>query len=161
MDLREKIIVAIEPALMSKGYDVVQVRIGKTSRLIIGIDIENQNDTPVSVNNCVEANKIISVILDVENFITSSYNLEVGSSGEHRPLTKICDYERFCGKDVKIELHALNDGIKKIEGVLLRVERKVDNVIIYLENGKNEEKAVFYADIKKASVKRVFEAKKV
>lgn len=154
--LNEKIERAIEGALASNGYDVARVIIRGGARTVVEIDIDRLDDAPVTIDDCVSANRLISAILDVEDFIENSYTLEVSSPGENRPLTKIRDFERFCGKNVKLELHEPVDAKRKLVGVLSRVDVDGENATIYIQDEDSNESAVSFANIKKANVKRVF-----
>jgi ribosome maturation factor RimP len=157
LKLDERIIVAIEPSLNHAGYDIVDVNIIGGKRFLVGINIERFDGTPVTLDDCVAANHLVSAIFDVEDFIKGPYNLEISSPGEYRPLKKISDFERFCGKNVKIELLSVVDGKRKICGRLLKVEQNTNDIVVYLkeecDTGGVEIK-VPYDGIKKASVKR-------
>ncbi|MDR3186825.1 MAG: ribosome maturation factor RimP [Holosporaceae bacterium] len=158
MKLDEKIIAAVGASLMASGYEPVAVRVVGGARPVVGIDIERLDGAPVSMDDCVRANNLVSVILDVENFINGSYNLEVGSPGERRPLTKISDFERFCGRDVTLELYVKTNGRRKFSGKLTRVAQNSHDAVVYLkeECDTGPELEVPYKNIKRASVKRVF-----
>ena len=159
MGLNEKIANAIEEPLAGKGYGLVRVLVSGGSRTVVAIDIERLDDAPVTIDDCVEANRLVSAILDVEDFIKNAYTLEVSSPGENRPLTKIGDFERFCGKDVKIELCNPINGKRKVFGKLVRVEQNSDDSVVYLREECDTEAVelgISYKNIKKASVKRVF-----
>ena len=158
LNLQEKIISTIAPSLEAKGYEVVQVRLMKNGRKqVVSIDIDKLDNTPVSIDDCAEANRLISMLLDVEDFIKESYNLEVGSPGEIRPLTKISDFERFCGRSAKVELHSPVDGLYKFFGELTGVKRDADQVAVCMKTDPDQvELELPYENIKKASIKRVF-----
>ena len=49
----------------------------------------------------------LSEILDVEDFISENYTLEVSSPGLNRPLKKESDYERYRGRLVKVKTFEL------------------------------------------------------
>lgn len=149
----------ISPALNDKGYDVVRVRFAKQGRKqILSIDIDRLDGKPVSIDDCAEANRLISALLDIEDLIKDPYNLEVGSPGEVRPLTKIIDFERFSGQSVKLELYAPKDGRCCFLGELIGVRHAADEVFICIktEGPENAELELPYKNIKKASIRRVF-----
>jgi ribosome maturation factor RimP len=157
LKLNEKIIAAVEPSLKHDGYDIVDVNVVGGKHAVVMVNIERLDDTPVTLDDCVRANHLVSAILDVEDFMKGSYNLEVSSPGEYRPLKKISDFERFCSKDVKVELLAAVNGRCKVFGKLLRVEQNANDVVVYLKeecDTKAIEVKVPYSVIKKASVKR-------
>lgn len=155
MDLQEKIAAVLEPPLNYKGYDLVRVKLLKDGRRqVVSVDIDKLDNTPVSIDDCTEANRLISVMLDVEDFIKGSYTLEVGSPGEVRPLSKINDFERFSGRSAKIALRVPMDGKYHISGELAGVKRDSDVVLIRIRTSEGGELEVPYDDIKKASIKR-------
>ena len=123
--------------------------------MIVSIDIDRLDGKPVSIDDCTEANHTISALLDVEDFIKSSYTLEVGSPGEFRPLTKISDFERFTGRSIKVELAPLGE-IRRVTGKLCGVEKADDDtyIICVQPEGSDEVLRLPYGDIKKTSMKR-------
>jgi ribosome maturation factor RimP len=127
----------------------------------VEIYIDRLDNEPVSVDDCAAASRLISAILDVENFIIGPYNLSISSPGEERPLTRINDYERFCGENIKIELCSAVNGRKKIDGRLMKMEVNCDDAVVYLKEECNNSDALIdlsYKNIKKASIKRSFSA---
>ncbi len=72
----------------------------------------------VSLDQCVEATKLLSPLLDVTPPISGEYRLEVGSPGIERRLKTLSHFEHSIGEKVKI---TTTDKIK-IRGTLLRVE---------------------------------------
>ncbi len=153
MKVEDKVKEVIEAPLEARGYGLVQVKLlysGK--RQILSIDIERLDEKFVSIDDCTGASRLISTILDVEDFIKGAYNLEVSSPGENRPLTKIRDFERFCGKTAKMELFNSIDGMKKVSGKLGKLNEALDAVILQIGDGLTEI-SVPLSNIKKASVK--------
>ena len=53
-----------------------------------------------NLDDCVNVSRRISVVLDVEDPLAGSYDLEVSSPGIDRPLITIKDYEKYSGFDV-------------------------------------------------------------
>jgi len=158
LKLEEKIEEAIEASLEHRGYGLVQVRFTKLGkRLILEIDIERLDNKPVSIDDCTECSRLISAILDVEDFIKDAYTLEVSSPGENRPLLKVKDFERFCGKTAKMEFFNPINESRKISGVLGKLNSEKTAINILVKNGeKTDEMVVFLENIKKASIKRDF-----
>ncbi len=158
MKLIEQITKAVSASLEDKGYDLVQIKlINGGKRLIVGIVIERLDNKYISIDDCTIASRLISAILDVEDFIKGAYTLEVSSPGENRPLLKVKDFERFYGKAVKMELFNPINGTRKIVGTLGKLINNSETVIVNFFNGDNEVKLdVPLNNIKKASIKRDF-----
>ena len=157
MKLEEKIEKLLEAPLVSRGYELVRVKIIGGKRLIVAIDIERSDFKPVTVDDCVKANEVISALLDVEDFIKGRYTLEVSSPGEVRPLTKIKDFQRFCGKVSKIELFDPIDGMKKFSGKIKEVCEPSNSVTVVVANGDNViDLEIPLSNVRRANVKREF-----
>ncbi|GHT93238.1 hypothetical protein FACS1894122_08150 [Alphaproteobacteria bacterium] len=159
MSLNERIVVAIGGPLNNKGYELVVMRIVSGAVTSVDIDIDRLDNAPVSVDDCVAVSRIISAIFDVEDFIKGKYNINVSSPGEYRPINNIDDFPRFLGREVVLELRSPRNNKKKITGKLLRVEQNSSDAIVYLKewcDTVDNEIAVPYLDVKKATVKRFF-----
>lgn len=157
LKLDEKIREVIEAPLESKGYDLVRVNvIGGKKRLVASVDIDRLDGKNVTVDDCVEANHLISAILDVEDFINGAYNLEVSSPGENRPLAKIRDFKRFCGQVAKMELVNPVEGIRRFTGRIVAVDEAENLIRVEIPEEDDREISLFIDNIKRANVKREF-----
>lgn len=163
MDLSSRIIKAIESPLREKGYDLVNVKLRNVSHgkrgsmLTIEIDVERLDNRPTAIEDCVIASRLVSVIMDVEDFIKSKYNLEVSSPGEFRLLRKIEDYERFQGRSIQLEW--MNDDIvTKEEVTIAGVLHDLDGDYINVAS-KSGNVQVALDCVKKAVIKRDYVVK--
>jgi ribosome maturation factor RimP len=64
----------------------------------------------------------VGTILDVEDFIHSSYTLEVSSPGLERGLYRRADYERFAGSLAKVKTRKPIEGQRNFRGRLLGLD---------------------------------------
>ena len=76
----------------------------------------------IEVDDCARISRAVSAVLDVEDPIAGEYVLEVSSPGIDRPLTRIKDFERYEGYEVKVETAEAIDGRKRFKGVLAGVQ---------------------------------------
>ena len=76
----------------------------------------------LGLEECERVNERLSVLLDVEDPIESSYTLEVSTPGLDRPLWNMKDYERFTGRLAKIKTREQLDGKNRFRGRLAGVE---------------------------------------
>lgn len=112
----------IEPVVEAAGYRLVRLRLmgGKTKTLQI---MAERADGTMTVDDCATLSRALSDFLDREDPIESEYNLEVSSPGIDRPLTRIADYARWAGHEVKLELGAPDDtGRKRFKGLILGLD---------------------------------------
>jgi ribosome maturation factor RimP len=107
----------IEHKLAAMGlelYDVVYHRAGKHSILRVYVD----KQAGVTIDDCEAASRELSVMLDVEDFSSGPYSLEVSSPGLDRPLRTERDYARLRGRPVVLEVNPPVAGKKRIVGVV-------------------------------------------
>ncbi|MEJ7710285.1 MAG: ribosome maturation factor RimP [Pyrinomonadaceae bacterium] len=64
----------------------------------------------------------LGTILDVEDFISSAYTLEVSSPGLERGLYKLDDYSRFQGKAAKLKTRQPIQGQRNFRGLITGVD---------------------------------------
>jgi ribosome maturation factor RimP len=120
MSLNTKIRHIIEAPLNNLGFGVVQVRFIEGDKPKLEILIERLDLVPVTVEDCMRANRTVSTHLDVEDPIHKAYMLEVSSAGIDRPLVDIKDYQRFVGYKVNVQTHVPFNGSKKFKGFIER-----------------------------------------
>lgn len=149
MDIEQRIEYIITPALLEKGFRVVRVQLQGSKRKNLQIMIERLNDINITVDDCAQASRTISVLLDIEDPIHESYTLEVSSPGMDRPLVKKGDFEKYAGSMIKIELVIPHEGQLRFQGLLKEI--KNDKVKIEIEPEKKVAEIAF-SDIKKAKL---------
>jgi len=136
--LKEKVLAKFEhkltdmlrPAVEETGKELLGVEFlnaGKHSVLRIFIDHENGID----VDDCAEVSRQVGAILDVEDPISSEYNLEVSSPGLDRPLFDLEHYKAVIGQVVNVKLSIPLNGRRKFKGELSAIEN--DNLIVIVD----------------------------
>ena len=103
------------------GFELVGVefmRAGKHSTLRVYID----HPEGISVDHCAEVSRQVSAVLDVEDPISTEYNLEVSSPGMDRPLFKELHYQTCIDEVVSVKLRMPMDNRRNFKGKLLAVE---------------------------------------
>ena len=146
-DTIEKI---IEPALTERGFEIVRISMGGGRRKLLQVMLERLDGTNISLDDCADASRAISALLDVEDPIAENYILEVSSPGLNRPLVKLKDYVRFQGSNIQLELHELQENRRRFSGLLTHVEG--DEISLELEEDGKPIVKFLYSDIQKAKV---------
>ena len=112
----------IAPQVEAAGYRLVRLRLmgSKTKTLQV---MAERPDGQMDVEDCAKLSRALSEFLDAEDPIEGEYHLEVSSPGIDRPLTRITDFARWSGHEVKLEL-AVPDasGRKRFKGTLLGLD---------------------------------------
>lgn len=112
-----KIFQLIRGSAEGANFEIVRVRYGLHDGHTLQIMAERPDGSMV-VADCEELSRILSAILDVEDPISSEYNLEVSSPGIDRPLTRPKDFIRWAGFEARVELGEAIDGRKRFRGLL-------------------------------------------
>ena len=136
MDGTERIETVITPTIAAMGYEIVRVHLSGGRRQILQIMADRLDGAPMTVENCADISRTVSALLDVEDPIAGAYVLEVSSPGIDRPLTRLKDFERYSGFEVRIETKAMIDGRRRFRGVLKGVAG--DRVRLEVEGGLAE-----------------------
>ncbi|REL24454.1 ribosome maturation factor RimP [Thalassotalea euphylliae] len=119
----------LRPAVEQLGKELLGVEFisaGKHSILRLFIDHENG----INVDDCAEVSRQVSAILDVEDPISTEYNLEVSSPGLDRPLFDLAHFEAVVGETVDVKLGLPLNGRRKFKGVLEAVEAETLVVVV-------------------------------
>lgn len=116
----------IEPSVNSMGFGIVRLRFfsrtGPNVKLL-EILVERLDGSPISVKECVDVNRHISALLDVDDVIEGRYNLEVSSAGVERPLVKPSDFEKYKGYVISVKLQHAVANAKKYQGTLESIDQ--------------------------------------
>lgn len=147
-ELEIRILDMIEPAAEELGLDIVRVRVmgGDTPTLQI---MAERPDGTMTVAACAKFSRAISPVLETEDPIATEYHLEVSSPGIDRPLTRVGDFAKWIGHEVKVELATPGaDGRKRFHGSIVS---ETDGIVaLRLKDGGEAGLAV--ADMAKATM---------
>jgi len=107
-----------EPVLEGLGYRLVRVKVSGADGGTVQVMAERP-DGSMTVEDCENASRALSPVLDVADPIERAYRLEVSSPGLDRPLVRKSDFERYAGHVARIEMEIPVDGRKRFRGLLL------------------------------------------
>jgi ribosome maturation factor RimP len=131
----DKVTALAGPLLTSLGVELVEVeykRVGRSMVLRLFID----KPGGINLDDCAEVSREFSLLLDIEDFISENYTVEVSSPGLDRPIKREEDYRRYTGSLVKVRTFELipdAEGNKRktflgtllgLEGDLVRLQLK-------------------------------------
>ena len=101
VDVAEKVTEIAGQILAPLGMGLVDLEYKREGRdMVLRLFIEKEGG--ITLDDCSAVSRELSDILDVEDYISDNYTLEVSSPGICRPLKKLADYQRFQGSLVKI-----------------------------------------------------------
>ncbi len=119
--LAARVAAIVEPVLEQLSFRLVRVRISGMDGCTVQIMAERPDGT-MNIEDCENASRALSPVLDVEDLIDRAYRLEISSPGIDRPLVRRSDFERLAGNVVKIEMAVAIDGRRRFRGTLLGVD---------------------------------------
>ena len=126
----QKLTDMLRPAVEETGKELLGVEFisaGNNSILRLFIDHENG----INVDDCAEVSRQVGAILDVEDPISSEYNLEVSSPGLDRPLFELTHFKEVIGETVNVKLSMPLNGRRKFKGILSAIEN--DTLIVEVD----------------------------
>ena len=111
----------LEPVVHGLGYELLGIDFinrGRSSLLRIYID----SATGITLKDCEQVSEQVAGVLDVNDPIRGSYNLEVSSPGFDRPLFTLEQFRRYIGHDACLQLHNKIAGRRRLTGVISSVD---------------------------------------
>jgi len=158
-DKASEITALLIPTVQSLGLELLGAEYlpapgGALLRLYIDVPIDVPADDvqgdaaqarTVGIEDCEAVSREVSAQLDVADPISGHYTLEVSSPGVDRPLFSPAQFTRFLGENAKVVLKLPQDGRRRLQGAITRVEG--DNVVF---NVDGNELAVAFDNIDKA-----------
>lgn len=128
----QRLATLLQPSIEGMGYELVRLRLMGGKRVTLQIMAERPDGT-MEVDDCADLSRNISAILDVEDPIEGEFTLEVSSPGIDRPLTRLSDFARWEGYEVKLETGEMIEGQKRFKGILVGTED--NDVLIEIDQG--------------------------
>lgn len=123
MPLKEEIERLLPAFLEENDLYVVDISI-KPSKIMQKIIILLDKDEGVTIDECASVSRRLAAVLEADEMIEGSYNLEVSSPGLDQPLKLPRQYKKNLGRDLKV---TLKDG-EVINGKLTTAEE--DYIIV-------------------------------
>ncbi len=117
----QKLTELLRPAVEETGKELLGIEYisaGNNSVLRLFIDHENG----INVDDCAEVSRQVGALLDVEDPISSEYNLEVSSPGVDRPLFELAHFQSVIGETINVKLSMPLNGRRKFKGSLMAIE---------------------------------------
>ncbi|MBN1656659.1 MAG: ribosome maturation factor RimP [Deltaproteobacteria bacterium] len=119
----------ISAVCRAHGLELVDARFYSQRGIILKVIIERFRygeeswSSGVSLADCQAVSQDLSTALDVHAELAppGEFHLEVSSPGIERPLFKLKDYERFQGREVRIQTLELIRNRRRFQGRLLAV----------------------------------------
>jgi ribosome maturation factor RimP len=136
----------IEPVISAMGYKLWGVEyLGQGKHSILRVYLDKAGG--VNIEDCAQASRQISSLLDVEDPITGEYTLEVSSPGLDRVLFSLEQFQEYAGYHAKIRLTESFEGQRNFTGQIKTV--RDDEIVLIIGD---EEYSLPYELIEKANL---------
>ena len=148
-EIVEKVRELVTPVLKDGGFELVDVEFVRER---LGWVLRIYADKPqggITLLDCQWISERVGVLLDVEDLIPYSYNLEVSSPGLDRPLKTRKDFERRIGTVIKVKTEEPIGNQRNFKGKVVSVSES--GVTIH-DVSRNSEVEIAYSKIKSARV---------
>lgn len=122
-EIKERVKNLIEPILLEQGLELVDMEYRREPRgWVLRLYIDKEGG--VTLGDCTRINQELGRLLDVEDFITNSYVLEVSSPGLTRPLKTERDFRKVKSQRVKVRTFEPIMDQREFKGKLLEVSEQ-------------------------------------
>ena len=147
LELQKRLKEAVEPAIDAHQAFLIDIVIQQGHRRKI-VRIFADTDAGITIQECADISRAIAKILDEQNLIEGSFDLEVSSPGLERPLRLLRQYAKNIGRTLHIR-YRVGDEIKTVEGNL----ESIRETVIELSNAQSRHEQIEFDQIVEARVK--------
>ncbi len=132
----------IEKEIVNLGYTYLDVTYKKENGVNI-LRVTIDKDDPISLDDIVKVNEIVTPIIDKADLIEDRYMLDITSLGIEKPI-ELTQLEKYISKYVNIHLLNPYKGENYLEGTLIDVSE--DEVVIELTDKTRKNKVKLNRD---------------
>lgn len=108
--------------LRSRGVDLVEIICRQEGRDLVLRILADRPEGGITLGECADLNRQISMVLDEKQILQENYLLEVSSPGLDRPLKTKSDFLRCLNRRAHFFLSEPISGRLELEGVIIRLE---------------------------------------
>lgn len=150
-ETQEKVRAIVEPVCLERNLELVDVEFrpaGRRSVLLLTVDRVGG----IGLDDLASLSREVGDLLEVHDVVPGSYRLECSSPGINRPLKRRADFERYCGKRVRIATHEPIEGSRNFVGRLVATRESG----IEIEDASHGRLELDYDAIRRASYEHDF-----
>lgn len=133
----------LERRVDALGYEFVELeRAGSRARPVLRLRIDVPDSAPgrgVSIDDCARVSRALEPFLDADPELGGRYVLEVSSPGVERPLVRRRDWERFAGREIRVQTRSPVVGrARQVEATLLGIMDEDGRELVRLQLADGE-----------------------
>ncbi len=138
----------IAPIAATHGLALVRVQMNGRAGETLQVMAEDPATGQLTLDQCETFSRALSAMLDEADPIEHEYALEVSSPGIDRPLTRLGDWAKWIGHDVRAKLAEPVDGRVRLHGMI----RGVDGENVVVDMGVGGPVTVPFAHVESAKL---------
>jgi ribosome maturation factor RimP len=119
-EIVDRVSVIADPILSNEGMELVEIEYRRESKgWVLRLYIDKEGG--VTLDDCTRISQEVGRSLDVEDFISTPYTLEVSSPGLARPLKKEKDFMKYRNHMIKVKTIDPIENRRQFKGKLLGI----------------------------------------
>jgi ribosome maturation factor RimP len=119
-EIVDRVSVIADPILSNEGMELVEIEYRRESKgWVLRLYIDKEGG--VTLDDCTRISQEVGRILDVEDFISTPYTLEVSSPGLARPLKNEKDFMKYRNHMIKVKTIDPIENRRQFKGKLLGI----------------------------------------
>jgi ribosome maturation factor RimP len=119
-EIVDRVSAIADPILSNEGMELVELEYRRESKgWVLRLYIDKEGG--VTLDDCTRISQEVGRSLDVENFISTPYTLEVSSPGLARPLKKEKDFMKYRNHMIKVKTIDPIENRRQFKGKLLGI----------------------------------------
>ncbi len=131
-EIVDRVCAIADPILSNEGMELVEIEYRRESQgWVLRLYIDKAGG--VTLNDCTHISQEVGRSLDVEDFISTPYTLEISSPGLPRPLKKEKDFIKYCNQIIKVKTIDPIENRRRFKGKLLGISE--NRIEIEMEGG--------------------------
>lgn len=117
-EIVDRVHMIADPIVINRGMELVEIEYRREARgWVLRLYIDKEGG--ITLDDCSQVSQEVGRELDVEDFISTPYNLEVSSPGLTRPLKSERDFVKYRNRLIKLRTIDPIDNRRQFRGKLL------------------------------------------
>ena len=119
-EIIDRVQIIANPILSNEGMELVDIEYRREAKgWVLRLYIDREGGA--TLNDCTRVSQDVGRGLDVEDFISTPYTLEISSPGLNRPLKKEEDFIKYRNRLIKVKTFSPMENRRRFKGKLLGV----------------------------------------
>jgi len=119
-EIIDRVQIIANPILSNEGMELVDIEYRREAKgWVLRLYIDREGG--VTLDDCTRVSQDVGRGLDVEDFISTPYTLEISSPGLNRPLKKEEDFIKYRNRLIKVKTFSPMENRRRFKGKLLGV----------------------------------------